>query len=123
VLEALNRGTGGFAGYNRAGQNRALMGAITDDGPSIAAVQNREGEALWKAPLNGRLSPVHARQSTHILDLKAERTSPTSGAVRLVLPLAIQSWSRTSLQQRLFKTGGRLIRHARYFTLQLAEAT
>jgi len=41
---------------------------------------------------------------------------------RLILPLAIQSWSLTSLQQRLFKTGGRLIRHARYFTLQLAES-
>jgi len=41
---------------------------------------------------------------------------------RLVLPGAIQSWSLTSLQQRLFKTGGRLIRHARYFTLQLAES-
>jgi hypothetical protein len=33
---------------------------------------------------------------------------------RLILPLAIQSWLLTSLQQRLFKTGGRLIRHARY---------
>ena len=41
---------------------------------------------------------------------------------RLVLPLAIQSWSLTSLQQRLFKTGGRLIRHARYFILQLGES-
>jgi hypothetical protein len=41
---------------------------------------------------------------------------------RLVLPRAIQSWSLTSLQQRLFKTGGRLVRHARYFTLQLAES-
>src|SRR5207253_8637107 len=41
---------------------------------------------------------------------------------RLVLPVAIQSWSLTSLQQRLFKTGGRLIRHARYFVLQLAES-
>ena len=41
---------------------------------------------------------------------------------RLVLPLTIQSWSLTSLQQRLFKTGGRLIRHARYFLLQLAES-
>jgi len=40
---------------------------------------------------------------------------------RLALPQAIQSWSLTSLQQRLFKTGGRLIRHGRYFTLQLAE--
>lgn len=41
---------------------------------------------------------------------------------RLVLPLAIQSWSLTSLQQRLFETGGRLIRHARYFILQLDES-
>ncbi len=41
---------------------------------------------------------------------------------RLVLPLAIQSWSLTSLQQRLFKTSGRFIRHARYVILQLAES-
>jgi hypothetical protein len=41
---------------------------------------------------------------------------------RLVLPLAIQSWTLTSLQRRLFKTAGQLIRHARYFVLQLAES-
>lgn len=41
---------------------------------------------------------------------------------RLVLPLAIQSWSLTSLRQRGFKTGGRLIRQARYYILQLAES-
>ena len=41
---------------------------------------------------------------------------------RLALPLTIGSWSLTSLQQRLFKTGGCLIRHARYFTLQLVES-
>jgi hypothetical protein len=40
----------------------------------------------------------------------------------LVLPLAIQSWSLTSLQQRLCKTGGRPIRHARHFVLQLAKS-
>lgn len=40
---------------------------------------------------------------------------------RLALPLAIQSWSLTSLQQRVFKTGARLVRHARYYRLQLAE--
>ncbi len=34
----------------------------------------------------------------------------------------VRSRSRASLQQRLFKTGGRLIRHARYFILQLAES-
>ena len=34
---------------------------------------------------------------------------------RLVLPKRIGNWSLTSLQQRLVKTGGRLIKHARYF--------
>jgi len=38
------------------------------------------------------------------------------------LPWDQTRWSLTSLQQRLFKTGGRLIRHARYFILQLAES-
>jgi len=42
---------------------------------------------------------------------------------RLVLPSPIESWSLTSLQQRPFKTRGRLIRHARYFILQLAESS
>ena len=33
---------------------------------------------------------------------------------RLVLPLAIRSWSPTSLQQRVFWTGGRLCLPARW---------
>jgi hypothetical protein len=41
---------------------------------------------------------------------------------RLVLPRRIDSWSLTSLQQRLVKTGGRLVRHARYYWLLLAES-
>jgi hypothetical protein len=40
---------------------------------------------------------------------------------RLVLPKRIDHWSLTSLQQRLVKTGGRLVRHARYYWLLLAE--
>jgi Transposase DDE domain group 1 len=39
-----------------------------------------------------------------------------------VLPKRIDSWSLTSLQQRLVKTGGRLIKHARYYWLLLAES-
>ena len=41
---------------------------------------------------------------------------------RLVLPRRIERWSLTSLQQRLVKTGGRLIKHARYYWLLLAES-
>ncbi len=40
---------------------------------------------------------------------------------RLVLPKRINNWSLTSLQQRLVKTGGRLVKHARYYWLLLAE--
>ena len=34
---------------------------------------------------------------------------------RLELPNRIKSWSLTSLQHRLMKTGGRLVKHARYY--------
>jgi hypothetical protein len=40
---------------------------------------------------------------------------------RLALPRRIGNWSLTSLQQRLVKTGGRLVRLARYYWLLLAE--
>ena len=41
---------------------------------------------------------------------------------RLVLPKRIDNWSLTSVQQRLIKTGGRLVKHARYYWLLLAES-
>ncbi len=41
---------------------------------------------------------------------------------RLALPAPIGKWSLTSLQQRLVKTGGRLIQHSRYYWLLLAES-
>jgi hypothetical protein len=40
---------------------------------------------------------------------------------RLTLPKAI-GWSLTSLQRRVVKTGGRLIKHARCYWLLLAES-
>ena len=40
---------------------------------------------------------------------------------RLALPKRIATWSLTSLQQRLMNTGGRLVKHARYYWLLLAE--
>lgn len=40
---------------------------------------------------------------------------------RLALPEAMKHWSLTSLQTRLIKTGGRLVRHARRLVFGLAE--
>jgi hypothetical protein len=42
--------------------------------------------------------------------------------LRLIGSEKIGTWSLTSLQQRLVKTGGRLIKHARYYWLLLAES-
>jgi len=39
-----------------------------------------------------------------------------------LLPRRIGNSSLTSLQQRLVKTGGRLLKHARYYWLLLAES-
>ena len=66
------------------------------------------------------LPPFHANEVRLLLGVIAFNLGNLLR--RLVLPAAIQDWSLTSLQQRLLKTGGRLIRHARYFTLQLAES-
>ncbi len=40
---------------------------------------------------------------------------------RLALPAQVASWSLTSPQQRLMKSGGQLIKHARDYWLLLAE--
>jgi hypothetical protein len=40
----------------------------------------------------------------------------------LVLPERVEKWSLMSLQQRLVKTGGRLVKHAQYCWLLLAES-
>ena len=39
-----------------------------------------------------------------------------------MLPKRIDNWSLTSLQQRLVKAGGRLVKHARYYWLLLVES-
>jgi hypothetical protein len=40
----------------------------------------------------------------------------------MAMPEAIEIWSLTSLRERLIKTGARLVRHARYVIVQMAEA-
>ena len=113
------------------------MGGVA--GPDLAAeVSNAGGLGILAAT---RLTADQVRQAIREIRAKTDRPfgvnllippdlrppvpaaqiSDQTRQRRVVLPLAIQSWSLTSLQQRLFKTGGRLIRHARYFILQLAE--
>ena len=48
--------------------------------------------------------------------------APASHLMVWRCPRESGKWSLTSLQQRLVKTGGQLIQHARYYWLLLAES-
>jgi len=50
VFEVHAQGPGGFAVYDRNGHARALVGAIAEDGNSIAVIQDGNGAITWRAP-------------------------------------------------------------------------
>ena len=82
-------------------------------------------EGRWKEGKQAtnwtRLSCHHFRANEVRLQLSVLAYNLGNLWRRLGLPHRIKSWSLTSLQHRLVKTGGRLIRHARYHWLLLAE--
>ena len=70
-----------------------------------------------------RLTPQVRRQIGMIFqDHKLLRDKTVFDNVSLPLMIAgVKHWTLTSLQTRLIKTGGRLVRHARRLVFQLAE--
>ena len=86
-----------------------------------AICQGRWLKAVNANRLNSHCVSLHWIRSTRSL---APSISYNLGNLwrRLVLPKRVDCWSRTSLQQRLVKTGGRFVKHARYYWLLLAES-
>jgi hypothetical protein len=39
----------------------------------------------------------------------------------LAMPKTVETWSMTSLREKLIKIGAKVVRHGRYVTFQLAE--
>src|SRR5216684_4080173 len=98
-----------------------------DGQPGCGALlqQARHGGAMdqrRQAVKMTRLSCHHSRSNEVRLWLSVLAYNLGNLWRRLVLPKRIDHWSLTSLQQRLVKTGGRLIKHARYYWLLLAES-
>jgi len=106
----------GFIVTTLTGTNRAVVRFYNQRGTAEQWIKEGKTATHWT-----RLSCHRFRANEVRLLLGVIAYNLGNLLRRLVLPIAIQDWSLTSLQQRLFKTGGRLIRHARYFTLQLAE--
>jgi len=96
--------------------NRAVVRVYTRRGTAEQWIKEGKTATHW-TPL---LSSLPAQRGA--VAARRHPPQPRQSAARLVLPFAISSRSLTSLQRRLLKTGGCLIRHARYFILQLAES-
>jgi hypothetical protein len=107
----------GFIVTTLTGTNRAVVRFYNQRGTAEQWIKEGKEATHWT-----RLSCHRFRANEVRLLLGVIAYNLDNLLRRLVLPVAIQRWSLTSLQQRLFKTGGRLIRHARYFVLQLAES-
>ncbi len=107
----------GFIVTTLTGTNRAVVRFYNQRGTAEQWIKEGKAAIHWT-----RLSCHRFRANEVRLLLGVIAYNLGNLLRRLVLPVAIQSWSLTSLQQRLFRTGGRLIRHARYFILQLAES-
>ena len=78
-------------------------------------VEKQAGGALDAAVVSsipGERAPTEA---------ECAREQPREPVEAPAAPKQIDTWSLTSLQQRLVKTGGRLVKHARYYWLLLAE--
>jgi hypothetical protein len=106
----------GFIITTLRGRNRAVVRFYNQRGTAEQWIKEGKTATHWT-----RLSCHRFRANEVRLLLGVIAYNLGNLLRRLVLPAAIQDWSLTSLQQRLLKTGGRLVRHARYFTLQLAE--
>jgi hypothetical protein len=107
----------GFIVTNLAGTSRAVVRFYNKRGTAEQWI--KEGKQAVKMT---RLSCHRFRANEVRLWLSLIAYNLGNLWRRLALPRRIGNWSLTSLQQRLVKTGGRLIQHARYYWLLLAES-
>ena len=107
----------GFIVTNRPLSNRAVVRFYNKRGTAEQWIKEGKQATHWT-----RLSCHRFRANEVRLQLSVLAYNLGNLWRRLVLPKRIERWSLTSLQQRLVKTGARLVRHARYYWLFLAES-
>jgi hypothetical protein len=107
----------GFIVTNLRLPNRAVVRFYNKRGTAEQWIKEGKQAAHWT-----RLSCHRFRANEVRLHLSVLAYNLGNLWRRLVLPTRIDTWSLTSIQQRLVKTGGRLVKHARYYWLLLAES-
>ena len=104
-----------------------IVTTLETDSRAVVRFYNKRGTAeQWIK--EGKLAVKMTRLSCHRFRANEVRLALSVIAYnlgnlwrRLAVPKRVDTWSLTSLQQRLMKTGGRLVKHARYYWLLLAE--
>jgi len=109
-------GRPGFLVTNMALPSRTLVRFYNKRGTAEQWIQEGKQATSWT-----RLSCRRFRSNEVRLQLAVLAYNLGNLWRRLGLPHKIKSWSLTSLQHRLMKTGGRLVKHARYYWVLLAE--
>jgi hypothetical protein len=107
----------GFIFTNRSLPNERVLAFYNDRGTAEQQIKEGKHAIKWT-----RLSCMRFEANAVRLQLHALAYNLADFLRTLATPEAIESWSPTSLRERLVKTGARLVRHARYAVFQLAEA-
>jgi hypothetical protein len=107
----------GFIVTNRRLPNERVLAFYNQRGTAEQHIKEGKYALKWT-----RLSCMRFAANVVRLQLHALAYNLANFLRTLATPAAIETWSLTSLRERLIKTGARLVRHARYAIFQFAEA-
>ena len=102
---------------NRTLPNERVLAFYNDRGTVEQFIKEAKYALKWT-----RLSCLRFAANAVRLQLHALAYNLPNFLRTLATPEVIETWSLTSLRERLIKTGTRLVRHARYAIFQFAEA-
>jgi hypothetical protein len=107
----------GFIVTNRSLPNERVLEFYNQRGTAEQHIKEGKHALKWT-----RLSCMRFAANAVRLQLHALAYNLANFLRTLATPEGIETWSLTSLRERLVKTGARLVRHARYAVFQFAEA-
>ena len=107
----------GFIVTNRSLPNERVLAFYNKRGTAEQHIKEGKYALKWTRLSCMRFVANAVRLQLHTLAYNLANFLRT-----LATPEAIETWSLTSLRERLVKTGTRLVRHARYAVFQMAEA-
>jgi len=107
----------GFIVTNRSLPNERVLAFYNGRGTAEQHIKEGKHALKWT-----RLSCTRFAANAVRLQLHALAYNLANFLRTLATPKEIETWSLTSLRERLIKTGARLVRHGRYAIFQMAEA-